>query len=505
MTEAARATTSLGRLRGTADRGVARFLGIPYAAPPVGARRFEPPNEPDAWSGVRDATCFGPAPPQAVDELSLRLGLLGAHEQSEDCLTLNVFRPASEAREPRPVMVWIHGGAFASGSGAGPVYDGARLAAEQGVVVVTLNYRVGALGFLALGAPNRGLQDQVAALRFVHREIAAFGGDPENVTVFGESAGAGSIVALLAMPSSAGLFHKAIIQSAAPEGMLGKDEAEARAALVAEELGVRPGDVEAHLAVDADALVAAQARCQEPGPRRIGMFFAPVVDGEVLPEAPMQAVAEGRAHRVPLVLSTTAQEMQLYHLSQAFPEIPDALLPRVIGSRLPGPADDALACAERLAARYTDPESGLEGRDRFFAAETDASLFVPATRLAAHHAVYVPETWMARFCVRSPMAQGRLGACHALDVPFTLGTEDRVPEFAGTGPAAERVGRSLRAAWGAFARTADPACEDIGRWPRYEATRRATLFLEDPCRVVEAPDEDTRRAWAAARRDPELA
>ena len=183
-------------------------------------------------------------------------------------------------------MVWVHGGAFVTGTAAGPVYDASRLAREHGVVVVTLNYRVGALGFLGLGPPNLGLQDQVAALRWVRDEIAAFGGDPTNVTVFGESAGGGSIASLLAMPSARGLFAKAIVQSAAPEGVLSRDEAAERAALVLAEAGLASDDLDGLRRVELPALLAAQSRCQEPGPRRIGMYFAPVVDGEVLPRVP---------------------------------------------------------------------------------------------------------------------------------------------------------------------------------------------------------------------------
>ena len=494
--------TTVGQLRGREVDGVRRFLGVPYAAPPIGPLRFEAPLPPEPWSGVRAADSYGPAPLQRVDELSLRLGLLADHPQSEDSLHLNVFAPAEPAERLRPVMVWLHGGAFLTGTAAGPVYDAAPLAREGGVVVVTLNYRVGALGFLALGAPNRGLQDQLAALRFVRGEIAAFGGDPDNVTVFGESAGAGSIVSLLAMPSARGLFQRAIVQSAAPEGMLSREEADLRAGLFAEAAGVSPGDRGAMDALDGEAIVAAQSACQEPGPRRIGMFFAPVVDGEVLPDWPLSAISAGSAKGIPLVIGTTANEMQLYHLSDAFPEIPDSLIPSIIASKLPGSRQGALEVATRLAELYSEPS--LRGSDRFFAVETDASLFVPATRLAEAHARHVPETYMYRFMFRSPMAEGRLGACHALDVPFALGTIDRVPEFAGQGEPAERVGRALRAAWLSFARCGDPAGDSFrqqaGRWPRFEPERRATLLIGDPCRVAELPDEERRSAWATALR-----
>ncbi|MGI9432463.1 MAG: carboxylesterase/lipase family protein [Myxococcota bacterium] len=487
-----------GTLRGRVASGTRRFLGIPYAAPPVGALRFEPPAPPVPWIGIREANAFGASPPQPIDPLSVRLGLLAEHPQGEDCLSLNVFAPDSEEAAPRPVMVWLHGGAFQTGTAAGPAYDASRLALDRGVVVVTLNYRVGALGFLGAGAPNLGLQDQVAALRWVGDEIAAFGGDPANVTVFGESAGAGSIVALLAMPSARGLFGKAIVQSAAPEGVLSREEAGERATILFAEAGLADGDLDGLRRLDIDTLIAAQSRCQEPGPRQIGMYFAPVVDGDVLPEAPMTAVAKGRAADVRLLIGTTAEEMQLFLLSDAIPDLPDAVLPHVIASRLPGSPARALESAEALLALY-DPRE-FPGKLRFFAIETDASLFVPATEFAAGHAARQPSTWMYRFDWKSPMEGGALGACHALDVPFALGTIDRVAEFAGGGAAAERVAHNVQSVWTAFARHGDPSCEATGEWPAYEAERRATLLLNDPCRLVDAPSEERRRAWVRARR-----
>jgi para-nitrobenzyl esterase len=191
--------------------------------------------------------------------------------------------------------------------------------------------------------------------------------------------------------------------------------------------------------------------------------------------------------------------MQLYHLSSAFPEIPDAVIPHVVASRMPGPPERALASAAELMKLYAGPE--LSGADRFFAVETDASLFVPATRLAELQSRHDAATYMYRFTWRSPMQGGQLGACHALDVPFALGTLDRVPEFAGTGEAAERVARTVQSAWVAFARTGDPACPETGAWPPYDAAKRTTLFIDDPCRLVDAPDEERRRAWARARRE----
>ncbi len=483
-------TTSLGSLRGLAQAGVDQFFGIPYAAPPLGALRFEPPQACEAWRGVREATAFGAAPIQPVDGLSQQLGLLGQHAQAEDCLSLNVFRPAALSHALRPVMVWLHGGAFQTGTAAGPAYSGAPLALRGDLIVVTLNYRVGALGFLHLGGArtNLGLQDQLAALRFVQREIAAFGGDPASVTVFGESAGAGSICALLAMPAARGLFRRAIVQSAAPDGILSAGEAAERAKLLCEKLGGAASDLAWLRSLSADEILAAQSQAAEPGPRRIGMYFAPVVDGDVLPELPREAIARGAARDVELVIGTTADEMQLFTLVPGFGEMPEAALPFLVASRLGGPEATRGERAVRLVAAY----SGATPLERFFALETDASLFVPSTRLAEAHARHQPRTFMYRFSWRSALAGGRLGACHALDVPFALGTLGlpKIAEFAGSGAAAQRVSAAMMDAWVAFARSGDPG------WPAYAAPRRATFVIDDPCRVEDAPHEKERALWS---------
>ncbi len=486
--------TSLGRVQGRSQGGVDAFLGIPYAAPPVGELRFAPPAPALPFGGVREASVFGPAPPQPDDGLSFELGLLAEHPQSEDCLTLNVWRPAP-AGPPRAVMVWIHGGAFQTGTAAGPAYDGAALARRGDVLVVTLNYRVGALGFLrAAGHANFGLLDQIAALRFVQREIASFGGDPARVTVFGESAGAGSIVALLAMPAARGAFARAIIQSAAPEGMLGPDEADERARVLAKALDGDAGDLAWWRALPVERLIAAQARVREPGPRRIGMFFAPVVDGATLPDWPLAALACGEARATELVVGTTADEMSLYHLAPDFAELPEAALPQLVAARLRGP--DALARASAVVVGYA--QAGETPRERFFALETDASLFFPATRLAEAQSRVQPRTFMYRFTWRSPLPQ--LGACHALDIGFALGTHARpgLRRFCGDDAAAGRVAHAMMDAWASFAKSGVPSPGAGLAWPTYEATRRATLEIGDPCRVLEAPNEARRRLWAVA-------
>jgi len=462
LTQSAAVEISLGRVRGRVENEVCHYLGIPFAAPPVGERRFSAPEAPEPWTGILDAERYGAAPPQRSDELSVKLGLAGEHPMSEDCLYLNVFAPERASSEPRAIMVWLHGGAYISGTAAGPIYDGSRLAKAGDVIVVTLNYRVGALGFMAADAPNVGSQDQLAALRFVRDEIAAFGGDPTRITVFGESAGAGSLVALLAMPAARGVFQRAIVQSAAAEGFLSRAEAEERAELFAEAAGVTPGDLDALRTLDVEAILDAQAKCQEPGPRRIGMYFAPFVDGELLEQPPLDAIAAGSARDVSLIVGTTAQEMQLYHLSSLFPELPDALIPHAMAPRLAGSPERALEAANGLMQFYTAPE--VEDSDRFFAVETDASLFVPSALLAERQAAHNEATFMYRFCWPSPMDGGRLGACHALDIAFALGTIDLVPEFAGEGAETQAVSRAMQAAWVSFAKTGSPACPGVSRF-----------------------------------------
>jgi len=494
----ARVTTDGGALIGVEQDGLRIFRGIPFAAPPVGALRFAPPQPAPPWSEPLVAREFGPGPLQPADGLSRSLGLLDGSERfDEDCLRLNLWAPAAPA-PPRPVMVWLHGGAFQTGTAAGPAYDGARLARHAGVLVVTLNYRVGALGFLHLGEAgpsNLGLLDQIAALRWVQDEIGGFGGDPRNVTLFGESAGAGSLCALLAMPAARGLFRRAIVQSAAPEGCLSDAEGRARAQLFLAEVGLEKTDLAALRALTPEQILAAQAACQEPGPRRIGMFFAPVVEGQTLPCTPLSGVAQGVAAEVELIVGTTAEEMRLYAMIPGFGELSPAQLLRSVAERLPAGTQDR---APALLAHYppSDPP-----RDRFFALETDWHLWLPAIRMAEAQARHQPRTFMYRFTWRSAFQEGACGACHALDVPFTLGNLDANPAlaaFAGSGPSARALADAMMAAWGGFARDGDPSPPDAPPWPPYSLPQRATYELGSCRQVLDTPDEARRAAWERA-------
>lgn len=380
-------TTAQGSIEGLERSGILQFRGIPYAAAPVGERRFQPPAPPEPWDGIRDATAFGAMSVQETGGVQAFLGD-AAHESGEDCLFLNVYTPACDGAA-RPVMVWIHGGGFINGSGSTPWYDGTSLATRGDVVVVTVNYRLGALGFLWLGDLDErfrssgvnGLLDQAAALAWVRDNIAAFGGDPGNVTVQGESAGAMSVSTLLALPAARGLFHRAIAQSGAAHNTFTPEVAGAITSQIMAALGV--DDLAAVLAASVHDLSAAGAKVESAlyedpsglgGPTGIAlaMAFQPVVDGSFLPVDPLTAVAAGQAADVPFLTGTNLDEWNLFALMS-----PGGLdHPRLLG-RLERLFGDGNLVHDAYAASRPDATPD----DLWNAVLTDATFRVPAIRL----------------------------------------------------------------------------------------------------------------------------
>jgi para-nitrobenzyl esterase len=485
------------------------FLGIPYAALPAGRRRFAAPEPPAPWTGVRPALAFGPSAPQSMG--SAFAGVVPGNrvrEVDEDCLSLNVWAPVGDGG-PRPVMVWIHGGAMVMGGSSLETYDGLRLAAEQEVVVVSINYRLGALGFLYLGAPadrldaveNRGLLDQVAALEWVQENIAGFGGDPRRVTVFGGSAGAGCILHLLVMPRAKGLFRAAIVQSAGVDFTLDA----ARAVRVRETflscLGVGAKEIQKLGTIPWKAIVEAQDAAAQELRASIGaMPFHPVVDGEYVTGPPLARVASGSAAEVALLAGTTSEEQRLF-LDLSLDNLPgEALATRVLGLLGSETGGEAGAEeAERLIAFYRDGVGG--GRqapsDLWAALLTDATMRLPLERLADAQSRHQRRTYRYSFewPARSP---GRdLGAFHAIELPFVFGTFDRGGwgEFIGADESAHRLSAQMREAWAAFARNLDPGTPSLGAWSAYDAVRRATMALDRTCHVTADPLAEIRRAW----------
>jgi len=478
--------TTAGVIRGTREADLAVFRGISYAEPPVGALRFAGPQAVRSWDGVRPAVAYGPPPPQS--------GLRGLAQDAvgDDWLTVNVWTPEPDAAARFPVMVWIPGGGYAMGNSSLPEYDGGQLA-RSGVVVVTVNYRLGIEGFVQLdGAPaNRGLLDQVAALQWVQDNIEAFGGDPDRVTVFGQSAGGGSVAALLAMPRAAGLFRRAIAQSV-PGTFFSLELAADIANAFAAELAVRPtvsGLSEVapdRLPAVGDTISAKMVEWRE----RWGQIthrpipFAPVVDGDVLPATPWQALAGGGARDVGLLVGHTRDEHRLFSLI-------DGVLGQVTHEQtqtalhLIGPRPDGVRRYREAFPAATDEELyELVNEDWLFRMP---SLHLADAQLTGGGQVHLYElTWPA------PGLGGGLGACHGLDVPLVFGnlTSGQTAWLIGDPPSpeAEELSVRIRRAWTAFASYGDPG------WTPYDDHRLTQLF-DTPSTVTTYPEETSRLLW----------
>ena len=501
--------TREGKLRGVSGEGFEVFRGIPFAQPPIGPLRFRPPQPLEAWAGVRDAGSFGPASLQAQRPMAA-LVVQGITEESEDCLYLNVWTPSADG-EPRPVMVWLHGGAFVFGAGSQTNCDGAALAVRENVVVVTVNYRLGILGFLhgrsvcgdqLDSTGNEGLLDQVAALEWVKENIAAFGGDAGNVTVFGQSAGAISISMLLTMPRAKGLFHKAILQSGAPNVRNSLDTAANVTERVLHELGVKPENAGKLRELSAERLMEAQNKAT---PRSSGVAYRPVLDSSIFPEEPFAAIARGSGQGVPLLVGTTRDEMRFFGWMD--PNITEmdqgGLLSRCEAAIMGG--QDGVSNGERAIDVYRRAREAREDsttvQDVWFAIATDQTFRAPAMRVAESQARHTPDVFAYLFTYESPAAHGALRACHALDVPFVFGTfgHEEIRDFAGDGPEAARLSGQMMAAWGAFARSGNPSHDGLPEWPRYEPMNRATMELGVESRVLFAPMEPERAFWETVR------
>ena len=487
--------TTHGSLRGLRREGHLAFQGVRFARSPAGARRFLAPGPLEPWAGVVDAVAPGNAAPQ--DPFVPRS--FRAHQpESEDCLYLNVYTPAADGAR-RPVLFWIHGGGFSHGSGAQPHYDGGPLAERGDVVVVTTNYRVGALGYLYLGAhggpgwgaaTNAGQLDQVAALSWVHENIADFGGDPGNVTIFGQSAGAVAVHALLAMPLATGLYAKAIAQSGTAARLAGTDTAAAVTTRYLERLGIPADDPGAvRTAAVADMLQAQGARGA----------IAPVIDGDSLPQRPLAAVRDGIAAAIPLMAGTARDEQKLYVAADR-PDIDEAELARQVAGFLPRRAADRVADVIEVYRRSRSDRGLPAGNHDLVDAVATASRFrMPATRLCEAQEAHQPQTFLYQVDWESPARGGTLGACHGIEIPFVFGTIGRTGDdrMSGSGEDAELLSHQMMDAWIAFARHGDPSHDGIGRWPAYERSGRHTMVFGRECGVQAAPFEEERAIWEA--------
>ena len=473
-----------GQVRGRVENGVAVFRGMPFAQPPVGALRFAAPEPARPWDGVRGAAMFGPPPPQSALLLTPTAPVAPGADP-DDWLTVNVFSP-DPGGAALPVMVWIYGGGYRFGASSLVGYDGTTLA-RQNVVVVTFNHRIGVEGYAYLpGVPaNRGLLDQVAALRWVQENIAAFGGDPDQVTVFGESSGAGAIASLLVMPAAVGLFRRAIVQSV-PGTFFSPALAADVTAAIAAEAGLPPA-TEAFAAADPVRLTAASDavnpadhldRWGRAG--RTGVPFSPVVDGEVLPAAPWRALAAGAGRGVDLLTGHTRDEYRLF-----------TLVSGQRGKITDEAASDALrglAGAQGEAA-YREAYPGADADTLFELVNSDWLFRMPTLHLAQAHAAAGGRTFL--YQVSYP-ASGDLGACHGIDVPLVFDPSSGLGQLLfGPEPPASAValGDLMRSQWAAFAASGDPG------WPQYTPGSRLTRIFDDPPDVIPYPEKASMHIW----------
>lgn len=496
--------TSAGKVEGLRGDDLYLFMGIPYASPPVGDKRWLPPEPVEPWTGVRQAQSWGGVAPQNPPEAEILSVLERNIEevQNEDCLYLNVYSPGLDDAK-RPVLFWIHGGGFQGGAGSRPTYEGNTLAKRGNVVLVTINYRLGSLGFLNLNeitggkipaTGNEGLLDQVTALEWVRDNIAGFGGDPNNVTIFGESAGGMSVGALLGLPRARGLFHKAIPQSGAASTILSLEGAVKVAEEFLDILGVKSDDVDVLRSLPVEKMIPAQ---RDLPPRtfrsdlRITMPFQPVVDGNILPKQPFNAVQDGSADAIPVLVGSTLEEWKLFGvMDPKLAKLDEEGLVRRCKRRIPaGQVKEFIETYRSARAKRGDATTPGE---LFMAIETDRIFRIPAIRLAEIQCQRKNPAYNYLFTWSSPLLDGRLGACHALELGFLFGTYEE--KFSGTGPAADVLARKIQDSWLAFAHTGDPSCESLGNWPIY-FDKKETMMLGESCGVEEASYDEERRVW----------
>ncbi|MDG2308444.1 MAG: carboxylesterase/lipase family protein [Candidatus Binatia bacterium] len=490
-------TTPSGKIEGTDLGHCLEFRGVPFAAPPIGPLRFRAPQKPESWTGVRKATAFGAVAPQN-DAMSVvvRRFLGGATVQSEDCLCLNVWTPAADAGR-RPVLVWIHGGAFTLGSGGNELYSGSRLARRGDVVVVTINYRLGAVGFLnADGSfgkdngivPNVGLHDQIAALEWVRDHIGAFGGDPERVTVFGESAGGMSVGTLLGIPAAQGLFERAILQSGAAHNVSTEAKAAEVSRLFLEELGANGATPEAVQSAPVAALLAAQGAIADRLGVMLGVLpWQPSVDGTLVPESPYTAIASGRVRPVPTLIGTNKDEWRLFLMGDprlrtldepAFERRVRRTLEAVVGSN-----DERLAL--KAVARY-GPALGTP-LQRWCAFQSDRVFHAPAAMLAERCAASGAPAYTYRFDWVPPMVGAYTGSFHALEIPFVFGTlrGGFLRAVLGATVDARSLSNRMQQSWLSFARDGRPAADNLPAWESFTTENPRTMILAPGCGVRE--------------------
>ncbi|MGA8870328.1 MAG: carboxylesterase/lipase family protein [Candidatus Acidiferrales bacterium] len=499
-------TTSLGRLRGAFANGVYSFKGVHYGASTEGPMRFLPPAPARPWIGVRDALQIGPPAPQDRDWASRSTSdihvpdLIGPGMISEDCLVLNVWSPSLSGPSKRPVMVWLHGGGYTIGSSGAPMYDGANLAGKQNVVIVGVNHRLNVFGYLYLGkiggdkyagSGNVGMLDIALALRWVRDNIAHFGGDPDNVTIFGQSGGGGKVSTLMAMPAGQGLFHKAIVESGSELRVNSREEADEATRKFLAHIHVAPDRLSDLLEMPMEQIIAGMHSMTEPDPMSV---LGPVVDGQSLPRHPFDPDAPVLTARVPMLIGTTSTETtnllgrenpRLFSLDEA--EMRSKL------KALLGLHDDSKL--NTLIDAYKKDLPDASPSEIYFAVTTDQMMRMDAITQAERKTTQgVAPAYMYLFAWRTPVLGGKLKSPHGIEMPFVFDNLDGAEDRIGTGADLQSLADKVSGAWAAFARTGDPSHLGIPPWPAYTLKDRATMILNEECKVVNDPGKEERIA-----------
>ncbi|MHA1729217.1 MAG: carboxylesterase/lipase family protein [Promethearchaeota archaeon] len=503
--------TKNGKIRGYIDEEkINIFKGVPYASPPIGELRFKYAVPPNSWTDVLDTIEFGPNAPQPPTMESTRFLFGEPREHSEaDCLTLNIWTPSTDNKK-RPVMFWIHGGNFLYGSAAQVSYDGAALAKNGNLVIVSIQYRMGPLGYLYSPDnldeihPNVGQFDQIAALKWVKNNISNFGGDPNNVTIFGESAGAYAVISLLAMPDAKGLFKRAIAEST--PGYYNSDRKKGTA-IFFKELGIKPGNISALQEVPLEKIINAEIKIiQWSAITKTGNPLIPAIDGKTLPKDPLEAIRDGLASEIPLIIGTNRSETKLWRAMFPTEDLDEKGLFNGMDSIL-GPLGQDENKIKNIIniykrSREESPLSMGSGLQEIMDAfNTDIQFRIFTINLCEAQSKHQSKTFAYMFTFRSPLKspimKDELGACHGLEIAFAWGNlhQPEVDIFCGKGEEADKLSKQMMNCWIAFAKTGDPNHKGIPNWTSYDPEKRSTMILGKEVQLVEDPFGKERKVW----------